>query len=142
MQTRVNARWHASNFFVKLWSRALRVGYQKLRTCSSKVNLAASSLALSSGRSNEKIFFPAMASSSSAGEFSSGVVAGVNDGVSSPSGRMWMAACFKSMCLMSSVGLALPRLMVSMVDQTETVARNRRGSSINVPRFSSEPLVR
>jgi hypothetical protein len=55
---------------------------RKERTCSSNVNLVASSLALSSGRSIEKIFFPAI-EVSSAGEASSGVAAGVIDGVSS-----------------------------------------------------------
>lgn len=94
----------------KRWSRRQR----KLRTCSSKVNCLTSSLALSVGLSNEKIFFPAM--SSSDGEFSSGVVAGVSDGVSSVTGCTWIVACLKSICRRSpSVGLAVPRLIVAIV---------------------------
>jgi hypothetical protein len=81
---------------------------EKVRTCSSKVNLAASSLALSVGCSSEKTFLPAMACSSD-GEFCSGVVAGVSSGT----GCTWMAACFKSMCLTSpSAGLASPRFIL------------------------------
>lgn len=85
------------------------------RTCSSKVNFAAKSLALSSGLSMEKIFLPAMACSSE-GEFWSGVVAGVKVGVSSITGCTWIVACFKSLCLSSpSTGLACPKLIVAMV---------------------------
>jgi hypothetical protein len=88
---------------------------KNIRTCSSKVNLEASSLALSVGRSSENIFLPAMTSSD--GEFCSGVVAGVDDGVSSVIGWTWTVACFKSMCRTSpSVGLSCPRSIVAMVD--------------------------
>jgi hypothetical protein len=34
---------------------------------------------------------------------------------------MWIAACFMSYCLISSVGLAFPRLMVAIADQSELI---------------------
>jgi hypothetical protein len=84
------------------------------RTCSSKVNLAANSLALSIGRSNEKTFLPVMASSD--GEFCSGVVAGV----SIVTGCTWIVACFSSICRRSPcVGLAISRFIVAMVNLIE-----------------------
>lgn len=99
-----------SGFEGVIWS----VIKKKVRTCSSRVNDAASSRARSSGRSREKIFFPVMASSE--GETSPGVEAGVKEGVSRATGWTWIAGCFKSMCLMfSSVGLVFPRLIVAML---------------------------
>ena len=111
--------------------------WNKIHTCSSRVNFEASSFALSSGFSSEYSFLPAMVS-----HFDDEV--GVSDGVTVSIGVTWKVACFKSISLLSSsVGLRVPRCMVVMANQPKLLvgdSQRIQKSRVTVGRCELETL--